>query len=124
MRPVTAAFFLAVALTACFSRVSSPEPELSGAAREAPNWVQGIALAQNANRIIMRANDGGQIYDIDISSVDFADCRIDCFLTVHKLDKIGPEDRLCIGFLYLDGGVQAGKVWVNRHACPGPTIAP
>jgi hypothetical protein len=113
-----------VLLTAC-GRFSSPEPpEFTGAAREAPNWVEGSVVAQNANRIVMRANEDGRLYRIDVATVDFADCRIDCLRVVHKLDRIRPADKLCIGFVRIESGVQVGKVWVNRYACPGPVIPP
>jgi hypothetical protein len=113
-----------VSLSAC-ARINSPEPpEFTGAAREAPNWVEGTVVAQNAKSIVMRANEDGRLYRIDVATVDFADCRIDCLRVVHKLDSIGPADKLCIGFVRIESGVQVGKVWVNRYACPGPVIPP
>jgi hypothetical protein len=124
MRLLVAGLLLSALLAAC-SRVSAPEPpEFTGAAREAPNWVEGSVVAQNDNRIVMRANEDGRLYRIDVGTVDFADCRIDCLRVVHKLDRIGPADKLCIGFVRIESGVQVGKVWVNRYACPGPVIPP
>jgi hypothetical protein len=72
----------------------------------------------------MRTNDGGRLYYIDLSTVGFFDCRLDCFSAVKQLNQIDPNDRLCIGYLYVEDAVQAGLVWINRYACPGPTIPP
>jgi hypothetical protein len=125
VRTAIALIFLSTLMTAC-SRVNSPDPpEFAGAEHSTPlEWVEGKALAQDANRIIMRANNDGRLLHIDLSTVGVFDCRIDCFSTPGRLDKIELTNRLCLGFLHIEDGVQVGKLWINRYECPGRTTPP
>jgi hypothetical protein len=100
-------------------------PQVAGAEHSTPlQWVEGRALAQDDNLVIMRANNGGQLFHINLSTVGVFDCCIDCFSTADSMERIEPSDTLCIGYLYIEDGVQVGKVWINRYACPGRTTPP
>jgi hypothetical protein len=121
VRTAIALIILSTLMTAC-SRDSSPAlPQIAGAEHSTPlQWIEGGSLAQDENRVIMRANNGGQLFHVDLSTVGVFDCRIDCFSTANGLEKIEPSDRLCIGYLYIEDGVQVRQGLDQSLRVPRP----
>ncbi len=125
-RSATITLLVAALLVAC-SGPARPSPADFPAATRSTHleWVQGTVVAQDDTHVIMRAETSGELFDIDLTTVSVFDCRIDCFSKASQgIDKIGDEDALCFYDLYLDGGVQVGKFWIDRYSCPGRTIPP
>jgi hypothetical protein len=119
-------FSIAAFLTACSGSNEPSSADFPDATRSTDlQWVEGSLVAQDGLRVIMRSDASGELFDVDLETVSGFDCRTDCFFRVFDhLDEVSDEDRLCFSYLYLDGGVQIGKFWVDRYACPGRTIPP
>jgi hypothetical protein len=42
-------------------------------------------------------------------------------ILLDDFDRTATADSLCIGYLYIEDGIQVGKLWINRNECPGRT---
>ncbi|MPZ49719.1 MAG: hypothetical protein GEU75_10580 [Dehalococcoidia bacterium] len=92
---------------------SAQEPSVT-----APDWSRARYLSRSGDVLLIVLEGKQQYITIDLGHVAVFDCRSDCFSDIGAgLEALRPDDELCIGFLYLQDGRQAGKVWVNRYTC-------
>lgn len=75
---------------------------------------------RRASLLRLIITETGELVELNLASFAVFDCRSNCTLDIRdRLAPVGREDRLCVGFVYVEDGVTRGKIWVDRPTC-GP----
>jgi hypothetical protein len=85
----------------------------------APDWTRARYAGRKDDVLLMTIAGTEEAVIVDLrQEVAAFDCRSDCVVDVGAaLPAVSQQDEICIGYLYLQGGRQVGKVWVNRYIC-------
>lgn len=125
--PVALVFLLAAGCGGRSTEVPGPATAAAGGGSGARPlaWRTAVPWSREGSNLTVKLDGRGALV-LDLSGLGVFDCRTDCFRDVGEaLAPLGTGDVLCIGYLYVEEGRQAGKVWVNRYSCePGGRVAP